>query len=261
MTYRDPEGLARTFESLCAVPAGLSWEWLVVDSSPELNQSILEKARAADFPLVHIPTPARGIYSAMRTGLQQAAGEFIWFLNGGDELDSPAAFQTVLAEAQNEKAGILWAAVKVMEDGQLVRFHRATSSLKSELWGINRVCHQGLLFARQCFLAPLEGFPEGYRVVADYVHLLECVREGVKVVPSKAVLARFYLGGASDRVMPAIKEFGRVHRENRAHLSATERIRHLISWVLASWLVLVKRNLRELPLGKSLRAWHNAERK
>src|SRR5919108_5613652 len=99
ITYRDPAGLASTSESLLPLlRADNSWTWehVVVDSSPEENRAVLE-GLPPDWPLLHVVTPARGIYPAMNEGIQCASGRYLWFLNGRDRLHDADALERLLA--------------------------------------------------------------------------------------------------------------------------------------------------------------------
>lgn len=224
------------------MPTALRWEWVVVDSSPE--QSLMALREAHGLPLRHVVAPADGIYRAMNLGIAASKCAYLWFLNGGDELDGEAAISAALRAADG--ADLVWAGVRLVEDGRVIRDQLPSTSLKKELRGINRVCHQGLIFSRRLFQPPFGPYDPRYRIVADYEHLLRCEKEGIRVGRCQEALARFHKGGLSDRAWPALREFGVLHWRARA-------FGQLIPWIFASLVVMVKRGSRFLPGGEGIR--------
>ena len=170
---RDDEiGLERTRASLAANLAELTPEdltelqWVVVDSSdPPLSTPDLHVIAQS-----HLWQPPHGIYEAMNTGLQEANGSWVYFLNAGDTLAGTTALGTLLAALHSTSAP--WGFARVVfrsTQGQL---------LQEPLWDYQR--HRDCFFASGRFpphqgtvvstdlLRSIGGFDVTYRVVADY---------------------------------------------------------------------------------------------
>lgn len=85
VTFRDLEGLSRTLRSLrdLCETAGDMVQLVVCDGGTSgVRQVFTEMAPAG---AVLSSTPDAGIYDAMNRGLDISRGEFVWFLNGGDQ--------------------------------------------------------------------------------------------------------------------------------------------------------------------------------
>ncbi|MBI3555404.1 MAG: glycosyltransferase [Deltaproteobacteria bacterium] len=122
ITYKDSKGLRETLESLRALgPAfesGCPWELVIVDSSPTENAATLAPLRGKISRLVHLTTPAEGVYAAINAGLAKACGEYVWFLNGGDRLRDRAALATALeAFRADEGCDLIASGVELQRDG------------------------------------------------------------------------------------------------------------------------------------------------
>lgn len=194
VTYRQPVALAHTLDSLKGLAtASFSWELIVVDSSPEVNAAALGKC---SLPVRHILQPPTGIYPAMNEGIRQSKGAFIWFLNGGDELASKEALEDAIRELEtNPAASLLLAAAELMRQGRVRKIQRPHYGLIPML-GINRVCHQAIVYRRNLFDL-LGSFLEKYRLAADYELHLRTLAIGISTIEFSKVLVRYDQGGQS----------------------------------------------------------------
>lgn len=211
----DAAGLERTLASLASQdPAGV--ELVVVDSSAD--REVVPAAIRAGFSgtSVHYcwSTPS-GIYPAMNQALDSATGDYVYFLNAGDEL----AESTVLARVRRAVAGTdaVWAfgPVEILErsGARVVTPPWDYEWEKRALFSRGHFpAHQGT-FARREVLAALGGFDTAYRISADYAIFLHLSLVGDPVV-LPFVIARFHEGGMSTRGWKAsFAEFHRARRE------------------------------------------------
>ncbi len=256
VTYRDVAGLQRTLASLRAIPKDFSWEWVISDSSPELTAPL--QADLAQFPVKYGSAPPKGIYSAMNEALGRAEGKYFWFLNGGDELAQFSVLRDALAQAEKDQALFCFCAVGIMEDGKKVRTLPAPRNPWRQFWGINRICHQGVLCHRETFQAG--GFETQWKITADYLHFLKWQPKSPKVSVFTGELANFHRGGTSDRLWPALKEFGYLHLSNGAQVGYFSRLFHLLIWGWFCGFLGLKRFFLHLPGGNRIKVLYNALR-
>lgn len=238
VTYRDPQGLESTLNSLRPLVGKVSFESIVVDSSPEMNASVLEKQ---PFPIMHLTTPPAGIYSAMNMGANAATSQVLWFLNGGDSLVDASALEALLKKFGEENKTIILAGVELWENNRFLRTHQAR--LPFSLLGINEVCHQGVLYPREAFF---DSYMNTFPITADYIHLLKSKNCGFKLKTSPIVFARFHKGGTSDNVLKAVTEFARAHWENPMHSNPLQRATHFIFWAIKAISIFAKRSLKKI---------------
>jgi glycosyltransferase involved in cell wall biosynthesis len=141
----------------------------------------------------------KGLYDAMNKGLKMATGDFVWFLNAGDEL--PAA-DTVERMMKSYAPGV----DVFYGETTLVTFTRHPLGTRSELttqrlpvqldWESLRrgmvVCHQAFV-ARRAIAPP---FMEG-NLAADIDWVIAVLKKSKKTVNTGLVLANYLTGGVS----------------------------------------------------------------
>jgi len=249
VTKDDLNGLKRTWRSLAAQDFH-DWEWIVVDgASGDGTPDWLESLEPGpDWS----SEPDRGIFDAMNKGLDRARGEYVLFLNGGDELaDTQVLSRTVEAiwSSRGRPDLAYGDALNVDTAG------REFPAPARPLWFlpigmIGR--HQAMFFS----LAALKGlrYPEEYRLAADYALIGAFVRDlgpaGVYMVMDFPV-ARFHLGGASHvHRLRGVAECWRIRR----HVMGC-------SWVFASMVYAWEFAMYELKKWFPVLTWRHISSK
>lgn len=84
INYNNKDGLQKTIESVVG-QTFLDFEYIVIDGgSTDGSRELIEKH--ADKIAYWVSEPDSGIYNAMNKGIKAAKGEFLLFLNSGDNL-------------------------------------------------------------------------------------------------------------------------------------------------------------------------------
>ena len=104
----DPAGFQRTLESVTIqtrpTSAEAAFEWLVIDGSNE-QSAVPALLAIADNPNTRCQWSApQGVYPAMNTGLAQATGDYVLFLNAGENcagIDLPGVSDIILYHAMS----------------------------------------------------------------------------------------------------------------------------------------------------------------
>ena len=84
VNYNNLQGLEKTFKSVINQNYG-DFEWLVIDGGSTDGSADFIERNASKFSF-HLSEKDDGIYHAMNKGIVHASGEFLLFLNSGDEL-------------------------------------------------------------------------------------------------------------------------------------------------------------------------------
>jgi hypothetical protein len=115
--YRVEAYLVECLDSVCGLPPTLAEVLCVDDASPDRTGAILAEY-ASRFSHVRVLTHEtnRGLSAARNTGLDQARGEYVLFLDGDDALCADAV-EPLLRQAQADRLDILQAAYECFEDG------------------------------------------------------------------------------------------------------------------------------------------------
>lgn len=188
ITKNDSEGLARTLAST-EVWRGEAWiEHVVVDASSE-------PVRVGDPRIRVISQVSTGISGAFNEGLANAGGEWVWFLNGGDEVDprlDPAWLQALLVTS---RAQILVGAVTYAgEEEPRPHLPPVERWPSLQAW----IPHPATLVRRSLF-ERFGPFDKKYSIVMDYEWWLRALSTGVAVDVLSVPFAIFAPGGISQR--------------------------------------------------------------
>jgi glycosyltransferase involved in cell wall biosynthesis len=257
VTYRDPAGLRATLASLGPLARSpIAWEHIVVDSSPEETKPALAVLAEQGWPLRHIETPPQGVYAAMNAGILNARGACVWFLNGGDLLKDVAVLQLALDLLRADpEAAMALASAEIMRDGAFQYVHRHSRNEALNLVGMNRVCHQAVVYRRE-ELERFGPYSTDLKIAADYELHLKAYLAGARALFVDGNLASYDRGGRSDDYRAAFAEFERVQERLASSTPLWLRAANGVFRPLERSRVAAMKLLVKSPLGSALRkAW------
>lgn len=195
----DPDGFQRTLASMegCRlVDPGLV-EWIIVDSSRDqdsLNQALTTSTLE---PTVIWVTP-EGVYPAMNIGLGRASGEYIYFLNAGEEWHDRLSLSVIIDALIKTQPDWLFGQVEFVDSNG----HRVVPPPfdylreRKALFARGRFPpHQGTV-VRTIVLKQLGGFDPNLLVAADYAIALR-LSQIADPLELQETIATFYTGGLS----------------------------------------------------------------
>ncbi|MBI3180828.1 MAG: glycosyltransferase [Myxococcales bacterium] len=252
-TFRDPEGLRRTLRSLMPLEGlGLVREQLVVDSSPEWSEKVLE-AHSPPWPVRHLIEPARGIYAAVNSGISASEGRYLWLLHGGDTLrDPPLLAEMIRRLDEDASLDLVCAGAELHRDGERLYPRLPSFTFAASLWGANRLCHQGIVY-RRVALGRVGPFSTEYLIASDYHHHLRCLAAGCRALCIRRPLVDFELGGASDDHRRSMAECRQVARSLRRELPRPFYLSHLVALEAEAARVRLVKAVAQSPFSPLLR--------
>lgn len=187
----DRVGLSRTIASVAGFK-GNQTEYIIIDgaSTDDTLRAVDSDAHIVD---TLISEPDKGIYDAMNKGIERASGEYLLFLNAGDELliDLEA-----VVRLQNESPVLIYGRVNIVSlDGTLIYVRgKRLFSLHSLLKGMP-LCHQAIIYRRETMMP----YDLRFKVISDRVTTYNIVRKhglhNTKFINS--IIANSYDGGVS----------------------------------------------------------------
>ena len=137
----------------------------------------------------------KGIYDAMNKGLALASGDYVLFMNSGDEIYSADTVEKVFACEPD--ADIYYGETEMYDQqwrslGQ--RRHRAPEkfSWKSFQWGMS-VSHQAIYIKRSI----TEPFDIQYQLSSDIDWIIRTAKKARKIVNTHSYVAKYLVGGMS----------------------------------------------------------------
>jgi glycosyltransferase involved in cell wall biosynthesis len=198
ITYNAGRFLERTIESVIR-QAATDYEYIIIDGgSADSTLDIVR--RYASHITRWISEPDKGLYDAMNKGLHLATGNYVWFMNAGDELYDAETLAGLLAQIQQTKADVYYSdALFVNSDGSPVGLRSVVTphTLPTHLnWtdmalGM-KVCHQAFVAKRS--LAPDYDI---HNLSADLDWEIRCLKKARLVEFLPFVLCRYLVGGLS----------------------------------------------------------------
>lgn len=181
-------------------------EYVIVDgASTDHTSLVIREAEAANARLLNakrfrwISEPDRGLYDAMNKGLRMAGGDFVWFLNAGDEIFDAKTIEKMMLQCTPE-TDVLYGEV------MLVSFTRRRLGTRSELTTqqlpenlTRESLRMGMTVSHQAFVARRNIAPAFIEnnLAADIDWVIEVLKKSRKNVHTQLVLAEYLTGGVS----------------------------------------------------------------
>lgn len=208
ITYNAELTLERTIASVRCQDYP-SVEYIIVDGASKDSTVDIINANK-DIISSYISEPDKGIYYAMNKGLNMAKGDYVWFMNAGDELPEPSTLSQAISVAPEGADVIYGETVMTDMEGNLIG-ERRLAAPDSLSWHSFRkgmvVCHQSFIARRS--IADL--YDTNYRFSADFDWCLKILKRSETIYNTHLVLSRFLDGGITKQnIVPGLKERFRI---------------------------------------------------
>jgi len=210
VVFNGEDHIARTIESVLD-QSYKNIEYLIVDGkSTDRTLEIVGSYKGVDRV---ISEPDSGLYDAMNKGLKAATGEYVWFLNSGDQIYSKDTVELMVA-GLNGTPDIIYGGTMIIDEEQNEVGDRRLKPPARLTWKSFRqgmvVCHQSILVRK--VLAP--EFNLEYRLSADIDWAIRAARGAGQIHNSNLVLSRFLEGGlTSSNIKAGLKERFKIMRQ------------------------------------------------
>ena len=225
ITYNAERFLERTIRSIVEQQVA-DVEYIVIDGASTDGTLSIIKHHQQNITR-WVSEPDEGLYDAMNKGLHQATGQYVWFVNAGDEIYAPDTLSTLLARIEATQADVYYSDAlfvrDIMEQGAVqtvvvglrsqVTPHRLPTQLTWHDMALGmKVCHQAFVVKRT--LAP------DYLLTnlsADLDWEIRCLKKAQSVEYVPFVLCKYLVGGLSvqqhrrsllDRFSVLVRHFG-----------------------------------------------------
>jgi glycosyltransferase involved in cell wall biosynthesis len=169
-------------------------EYIVIDgASTDGTFDVIKKYESRISKL--ISEKDKGIYDAMNKGLALATGDYVLFMNSGDEVYAPDTVTTIFATSPD--ADIYYGETEMINDARESlgrRRHKApeTFTWRSFKYGMN-VSHQAIYIRRSL----LQLYSSQYQLSADIDWILHAAKKAKKIVNVHRYVAKYLVGGVS----------------------------------------------------------------
>lgn len=195
IVYNNVRDIERTVCSVLNQTYG-NIEYVVIDgASTDGTLDILKKYESRLSKL--ITEKDKGIYDAMNKGLAIASGDYVLFMNSGDELYAPDTLEKVFSTAVD--ADIYYGETEMYDENWQSlgrRRHQVPAEFtwKSFRLGMS-VSHQAIYIKR----ALTEPYDLRYQLSADIDWVIKAAKKAQKIVNVNAYVAKYLVGGMSKK--------------------------------------------------------------
>ncbi len=183
-------------------------EYIIIDgNSTDKTLEIIAGYKGVD---LLVSESDSGLYDAMNKGLRLATGDYVWFLNSGDQIYSNDTVERMM-EGLTGMPDIIYGGTMIIDDKQNEIGDRRLKPPVKLTWKSFRqgmvVCHQSIIVKRD--LAPEYNLE--YRLSADIDWAIRATKSAVQIHNSKLILSRFLEGGLTRQNLRAgLKERFRI---------------------------------------------------
>ena len=193
------KGLSDTFSSLTN-QSFQDWEMIiVVGESRDLTLTTAQNLKLMDVRVRVITQTGLGIYTAMNEGTENARGEFIWFMNAGDEFAGSEVLESGFEAISVSDVGLVIGGWQIQSKNRYRVFSYSPRKISTLYFAFSRRggCHQAMIF-RTDQLRELGGYISSYRLANDFELILRVIKcyEAIRV---PQVYATVEPGGVSQK--------------------------------------------------------------
>lgn len=171
-------------------------EYVIIDGGSDDNTlEIINKNK--DRITYWSSEPDRGIYDAMNKGLKNSTGDYVWFLNAGDEIYANDTLKKVFS---HEPADAYYGDVGYIDDTGQDLGTRTLKSPPEELSWKEMI--KGMVVSHQSFIVKRENavnYDLRYKYTADVDWMIRTLKNCNTVVNTKMILSKFLVGGFSKK--------------------------------------------------------------
>lgn len=158
----ETESIRLTCDSLCGQSFN-NVEWIIIDGgSTDGTLDVL--AEYKDRINVLVSEPDQGVYDAMNKGIARATGQYLVFMNGGDQFADNHVLQCV---ADAPKADIIYGDILLAQDEGTMVVKRLPDTLPRNFLMRGMIPHQAAYYRRDLF-KKYGNYDTSYSIAADY---------------------------------------------------------------------------------------------
>lgn len=178
-----------------------SIEYIIIDGKSTDNTMELVKAAAKYFPIKIISENDSGIYDAMNKGLDFVSGDYIQFLNAGDELKDEKVIEDVVAEMKLHHGDIYYGSIIYQYSDGKLETRKYSSICKKRIYYYTGDCinHQSVFASKKCFVN--DKFDISYKICADREWMIRMCKKKMQFICMPFIICRYSLDESSASIV------------------------------------------------------------
>jgi putative colanic acid biosynthesis glycosyltransferase len=196
INYNEADSLNRTLQYVKEFKAAtnLDLEHIVVDGGSS-DHSISVLTAFNEKYLRYVSEKDKGIYDAMNKGVDLAIGDFLIFINAGDDILPDPSFNLkdllIVDEIPKNIGGFAFSVIYNFYSYSLVIKSREVDLNNPRMPGI----HQGIIYRKDLFKK--YRYSTSFKICGDYDHMARLLKDGYVFKPINSIIAQLQAGGIS----------------------------------------------------------------
>ncbi len=203
VVYNSEKFVESTIKSIKSQQYG-NIEYIVIDGASTDNTLDILKSYSEDIDIL-VSEKDDGLYYAMNKAIQLATGDYLWFINSGDEIYSSDTLIKIITAISSCKTlpDVIYGETEIIDqNGKALgmRRHKAPETLtwKSLRLGM-KVCHQSVIVSKRVALL----YNTKYRYSSDFEWLIRVLMKSDHIYNSHFILSKFMEGGITNQSLTA----------------------------------------------------------
>ena len=171
-------------------------EYIIVDGqSKDRTIEIIKKYRDRVSKIVSEKDD--GLYYAMNKGINLATGEYVWFINSGDEIYSHTIIEEIvkLIKEREILPEIIYGKIALYGNkGEFVKIPKIPKKINSY------TITKGMLISHQAFIVHrniIEYYNTDYKSASDQDWIIRMLKKSKEVFNTNIVISKYIIGGSS----------------------------------------------------------------
>ena len=192
INYNNKNGLERTFHSIFN-QTFKNFEYIVIDgdSNDGSKELIESKKKYINF---YVSESDKGIYNAMNKGIKQSKGEYLLFINSGDELYNHSILENNYKDIHTEDL-IYFDILQVFKDS--TNIHYFPNTLSPDVFIKGTIGHSSTFIKKQLF-DKTGLYDENLKIVSDWkFFIFAVIRYKCTYKKIDGILSKFHMDGIS----------------------------------------------------------------
>lgn len=191
INYNNLEGLRKTIQSVLS-QTWKDFEWIVIDGgSTDGCLELLEKYKDHFSYWCH--EKDNGVFNAMNKGIAKAKGEYLNFMNSGDEYNATDTLEKVFSIATDNNIGVYYGNYFESFADEHLRERILPRDLDLRFIMYMPLNHQSTFIKRD--LLTNQGYDESYRIISDWKAFIQWLVAGVSFQYLDMHVAKFDMSG------------------------------------------------------------------
>lgn len=199
VVYNAANDLKKTIQSI-AVQSYKNIEYIIIDGASTDYTIDVIKANG-NVVTKWISEKDNGIYDAMNKGIKLASGDYLWFMNAGDEIAEADTLSQVFSLEHN--ADVYYGDTTMIDENGNKIGNRRLQPPKNLNW---RSFKKGMLVSHQSFIVKrriVDLYNLKYNFSADFEWCLTALKRAQRVVNTQLTLSLFLDGGVTKQNIKA----------------------------------------------------------